>query len=649
MLANKLLKPPQTTPTYIEDVFSTYLYTGTSASGNAIVNGLDLATKGGLVWTKNRGLGTTTGQNALVCNDVGLGSFVSSNSTAVAGSLTATGFNTNGYTLNTGNDRWNGSAYNYVSWTFRKQPKFFDVVTYTGTGVARTIAHNLGSAPGCIIVKSVSAIDDWAVYHRSADATNPQNYTYYLNQTVGRQADSSWNGTQPTSTVFSVSGSGYKTNENGVTYVAYLFAHDAGGFGLTGTDNVISCGSFTTDGSANATVTLGYEPQFVMIKGSSTASNWNTFDVMRGMAVGGSGSNNDQILYPNLSSAETASYGCDPTATGFVANGWATSSTYIYIAIRRGPMKVPTDATKVFSPIASSASTGTVLTTGFPVDLQIDRAYSLSSNTEVVDRLRGVSTNSTGSGETLYTNLTDGQASNAGSSLAWDNTGFQMNSNLGALNSIYWNFRRAPGFFDEVCYTGTGVARTVTHNLGVAPELMIVRIAQSGQAGTWMVYDATDGNTKYTVLNSTAAATTGSTVWNNTPPTSSVFTVGTSANTNASGINLVAYLFATCAGVSKVGSYTGAGLGTSQQINCGFTAGARLVIIKRTDTTGSWYIWDTARGIVAANDPYLLLNTTSAQISTDYLDTYSAGFEITVDAPGGMNASGGTFIYLAIA
>jgi hypothetical protein len=85
-------------------------------------------------------------------------------------------------------------------------------------------------------------------------------------------------------------------------------------------------------------------------------------------------------------------------------------------------------------------------------------------------------------------------------------------------------------------------------------------------------------------------------------------------------------------------------------VPCGFTAGVRFVLIKRTDSTGDWYVWDSARGIVAGNDPYLLLNSTAAEVTgTDYVDSYSAGFEVTSTAPAGLNATGGTYIFLAIA
>jgi hypothetical protein len=217
--------------------------------------------------------------------------------------------------------------------------------------------------------------------------------------------------------------------------------------------------------------------------------------------------------------------------------------------------------------------------------------------------------------------------------------------NVASTTYANWMFRRAPGFFDVVCYTGTGANRTVSHNLGVAPELMIVKRRDSFNA--WAVY-ANNDNTDYLVLDTDAATADNITYWNDTSPTSSVFTVGTNNAVNASTSNYVAYLFATVAGVSKVGSYTGTG--TTNQINCGFTGGARFVLIKRVNSTGNWYVWDSARGIVAGNDPYFLIDTSNAEVtSTDYVDTYSAGFELSSTAPAAINANGGTFIFLAIA
>lgn len=116
---------------------------------------------------------------------------------------------------------------------------------------------------------------------------------------------------------------------------------------------------------------------------------------------------------------------------------------------------------------------------------------------------------------------------------------------------------------------------------------------------------------------------------------------------NVSGRNYVAYLFATCPGVSKVGSYTGNG--TNQTIDCGFTGGARFVLIKRTDSTGDWYVFDSARGIVAAADPYLKLNTTAAEVTTiDVVDTASSGFIVNQEANTNLNVNAATYIFLAV-
>jgi len=107
-------------------------------------------------------------------------------------------------------------------------------------------------------------------------------------------------------------------------------------------------------------------------------------------------------------------------------------------------------------------------------------------------------------------------------------------------------------------------------------------------------------------------------------------------------------LFATVPGISKVGSYSGTG--SNVDVDCGFTSGARFVLVKRTDSTGDWYVWDSARGIVAGNDGYLLLNSNAAEVtSTDYIDPLSSGFTITSTAPAALNASGGSYLFLAIA
>lgn len=605
------------------------------------VTTITYSNQGSLVWIKGRSGATN---HALYDTARGATFDLASNSTAAQTTETTglTSFGGSGFTIGS-LAKINTNAATYTSWTFRKQAKFFDVVTYTGNGTARTIAHNLGSVPGCIIVKRTDAVADWPVYHRGTGAGRFNWST--LNTTAAFSPESTiWNNTSPTSTVFSV-GTATAVNANGGTYVAYLFAHDAGGFGAAGTDNVISCGSFTTDGSANATVSLGYEPQWLLIK-STGSDSWWMLDNMRGFFA--SPSTSTAYLAANTTSSENP-WGSvmQPTATGFTTSGLTPSTAHIYIAIRRGPMKTPTSGTSVFSPVARTGTGATAtVTTNFPVDLIMTmyRGGGLSSG--VWDRLRGI-------GPYLETTGTQAEATATNSISSLPNTAYVLGTdsstdriNRSGYTYANWVFGRAPGFFDVVCYTGNSTAgRTVNHNLGVAPELMIVK-NRSG-AYNWFVYSASLGATKFLALNLTNAGGT-QTFWNDTTPTSSVFSLGGTIHTNGSGNNYVAYLFATVAGVSKVGSYTGSG--TTKQIDCGFTGGARFVLIKRTDSTGDWYVWDSARGIVAGNDPYLLLNSTAAEVTgTDYVDTYAAGFEISSTAPAAINANGGTFIFLAIA
>ena len=623
--------------TYIEDVFSTWLYTG-NGSTQTITNGIDEAGKGALTWIKQR---STAGGHQLYDTARGATQLLSSSNANAQSTFAAglTSFNADGFSLGNGIN-CNTSGETYASWTFRKQPKFFDVVTWTGNGAtSRTISHNLGSAPGVLILKNVSNSSSWSVFHRSLGVSQ----TLLLNDTTGAfGASGRFGSSAPTATTFDINDI---YNTNGDTYVAYLFAHNAGGFGLTGTDNVISCGSFTTDGSGNATVSLGYEPQWVMYKRSDGTGSWAMFDNMRGMTV--NTTNGDKILFANLSDAESSVDWIQPTATGFNPYNIAWNATYIYIAIRRGPMKTPTSGTSVLSSNTSSGGTGTVITTGFPVDMQIARTRDSASQYGVVDRLRGTTSTTSGSSLVLNTAATDAEFSSTSNARAWDNTGFQMPSNWSGTNTIFWNFRRAPGFFDEVCYTGTGAIQNLTHNLGVAPEMMIVK-DRGPNSGSWRVYHSALGPTKLLTLNLANAAATLSTIWNNTAPTSSVFTIGTYGEVNLSGDTFVNYLFASCPGVSKVGSYTGNG--STQTINCGFTGGARFVLIKRTDSTGDWYVYDTARGIVSANDPRLSLNTAAAEVTTDdSIDPDNSGFIVNQVSATNINVSSATYIYLAIA
>jgi hypothetical protein len=650
MLANKALSAaPSAVPVYVEDVFSTYLWEGNATARN-IVNGIDLAGKGGMVWTKYR---NTTNNHRLYDTARGAtkeiySSLTNAESTA---SQSLTAFNADGFSLGTGQPNENTAT--VVGWTFAQQAKFFDVVTYTGNGTAgRTVSHNLGSTPGCLIVKKTSGTDNWFVWHRSlTDAT----YRLLLNSTVAEtQQTNAWNSTAPTSTVFTL-GDNTNVNENGATYVAYLFAHDAGGFGASGSDNVISCGSFTTDGSGNATVNLGYEPQWILQKkATGFADNWSIYDTMRGITAKGSGSNAfNASLYPNSSDAEatTSSGAWSINSTGFQYTGGIASTTWVYVAIRRGPMKTPTSGTSVFAAEtgnSSSPQSSLALGASHAGDLWIMAGGRSSPTTPQwlwADRLRGLS--STTGFPILDSSDQSAEVSRTTSPYLYRSASDSRIYFTPSTGNMTYKFARAPGFFDVVCWTGTGSNIDVTHSLGVTPEFIIGK-ARDYPTG-WIVYHkdigSTGGYPNYMVLNSTQASGSGaSTIWRGV--SSTTFSYGTNSTLNINGINYVAYLFASVSGVSKVGSYTGNG--SSVTVTTGFQP--RFIMVKRTDSTGNWIVSDSARGLVSGSDPYLLLNSTAAEdTDEDWVDVSSTGFTVNETSAANANVNTGTYIYLAIA
>jgi hypothetical protein len=629
-------------PVYVDDVFSTYLYTGDGSTGSttSITNGIDLSGEGGLVWIKKRDenrnhflVDTARGVNQTLGSDRDITPQNTVNS--------VTAFNSNGFSLGSEGGVNEGGG-GYVSWTFRKQPGFFDVVTYTGNGSARTISHNLGSVPGMILVKNLSGAYNWTVYHNGMGGYN---YYNHLNNTDSRYNNTAiWNAT-PTSTVFSV-GTSANTNENGNSYVAYLFAHDAQDFGTDEDEAIIKCGSYEGT-NANHDVDLGFEPQWVLVKNIDAAGNWEIYDVMRGMPSG----TNARYIRADSSAAENGTVEFYPTSSGFTVTGSNTNTnsnghTFIYVAIRR-PHKPASEfaATDLFAVDNNTTSTSAGFpnfVSGFPVDMGLANTVDETGYTALSSRLTG---------KQMYTPASDAEE---GSPEYDYSTGFKEGGSSTNADEYGWMWRRSPGFFDAVAYKGVS-SGVVKHNLGVKPELVIIkqRNAINSNNRHWAVGapDILGINANTLSLNNTYA--NGTLNYNMFDTTAGQTATQIKLHGNENGIsstsgNYIAYLFATVAGISKVGSYTGTG--NDLNVDCGFSAGARFVLVKRTDSTGDWYLWDSSRGIVAGNDPYLLLNSTAAHITnTDYVDPLASGFTVTSSAPAALNTSGGTYIFYAIA
>jgi hypothetical protein len=590
-----------------------------------------------LIWGKSRSL---SGDNHLIDSETGIENYVESNTTnASATGSTVGSLSTSGYgRIRTG--LIDGGTTDYVSWTFRKQPGFFDVVTYTGTGSAQTINHSLGSAPGMIIVKDLNVAYNWMVYHRSLGGYN---YYLHLNTTDGRFNNSSVWQSEPTNSTFSVGHSW--NNNNGSNYVAYLFAHDAQDFGTDSDESIIKCGSYTGNGSTDGPeINLGFEPQWVLIK-NTAAAGWIVADNMRGMAVG----DYDPYLRPNASDAEYTTYDwIHPTATGFKLTQTGSSlnsngDTYIYMAIRR-PNKPASEfaATDLFSmDAAGQTSNPAFVSNGHVVDMAFEKTPLSTGAPLFFSRLTGQK----------YLNSTSTVAEATGSSILWDYMSGCLDGFGGASSYQAWMFRRAPGFFDVVAYTGQSAEMSVSHNLGVTPELIIQKCRTQGTGYNWNSWYTGLTNSQYINLNTTAAVGSSSNIWgtNSTVATDSIFRVGaatTGVNGGSSNTH-IAYLFASVDGISKVGTYTGNGT-NGHVIDCGFSNGVRFVLIKMTNGTGNWYLFDSVRGITSSLDNYILLNQTAAQTTDSGADVgpNSSGFTVSGND---VNKNNDTFLFLAIA
>lgn len=298
-----------------------------------------------------------------------------------------------------------------------------------------------------------------------------------------------------------------------------------------------------------------------------------------------------------------------------------------------------------------TAGTLTVTGLGFSPDLVWIKGRNAATTHVIQDTVRGatayLSSNSTAAENTNTANDWFRAFTSDGFTVAATTSGGTPTSEWNNNGSTYvawcWDESATPGF-DIVTYTGTGSATTVAHTLGVAPSMIIVK-RRTGAIGEWWVYHSVLGATKGLALNSTSAEQTSSLLWNNTAPTSSVFSLGTGSDVNASSGTYVAYLWSEVAGFSKLGSYTGNGSSDGPFVYCGFKP--RWILIKRTDSTSNWGLIDTSRDTYNAAVKFLNPDLASAEGVGFDIDILSNGFKQRT--AGGYNGSGATYIYAAFA
>lgn len=599
------------------DFFSTYVYEASNSAGRKVQSGINFADNGGLAVIKSR---SGTSDHFWFDTERGANYDLNSNNTSTSALLAVNmTFDTDGIThddLFTSGD--------VVEWHFRKAPKFFDLTTINHTNGVQSDydASSLGEV-GMVEVKQTNGTSDWFVWHKDLTAGN----NLRLNTTAAQS---------PTNAYVSVTGTTVSISSSAPSgdYIVYMYAHDPD------TDNgIIQCGGYTGNGSADGPeINLGWEPQYLIIKEASASGNpWNIMDSIRGIVSDG----NDRWLRANTTDAEqssTASVNLIPngfkiktTLTAFNTSG----NTYIYLAIRR-PNKPPTSGTEVFAVDQIGQTEIDRSVAGFPVDLALQELIT-GGNNPISARLTGV--------YELYTNLTNAQVDNA---RQWDDmTGIY--EGFSSTNYYKYLFKRAPGFMDVVCYEGNGsFDRVVKHSLEAPVELVITKVRNSNN--NWAVSSPLlpgDASNYGNLYLDTADSLTVQGVLRKAGLTDTQYQVGVDSRVNGNTLNYIAILFATLPGISKVFSYTGNG--TSQTIPCGFTSGARFILIKSTSTSGDWWLYDSLRGIVAGNDPALRLNSTAAQVSVDAIDPDSSGFIVNEEATCSINTNGVNYIGLAIA
>ena len=289
---------------------------------------------------------------------------------------------------------------------------------------------------------------------------------------------------------------------------------------------------------------------------------------------------------------------------------------------------------------------------GFQPSLVWLKSRSNATFNALIDSTRGVD-------KVIYSNDTRAEETVTDALTSFDANGFTIaaNSTFNTINVsprtyVGWQWKEsATAGFDIVTYTGNGGTQNISHSLGVAPKMIIVKSRSRSDVG-WPVYHINDSatpNNGYMLLNGTGAFEADSAVWNNTAPTSSVFTVGNLAASNASGATYVAYLFAEIAGFSKFGSFSGNASTDGPFVFCGFRP--KYILLKSSSVSGyNWIVLDSARGTYNINNTLLYPNLSAADdsFSSGGIDFLSNGFKIRTSSAA-IQQSGSTTIFAAFA
>ena len=654
-------------PPIASENFNTVLYDGNGATNN--ITGVGFQPD--WVWIKERG--PAAEQSNIYDSSRGVQKFIVSNSNAaeVAGSANRlNAFGSDGFTVGSDNEI-NDTGSTYVAWCWKANGGTtasngegsvtstvqantkggFSVITWTGTGGVNTVGHGLNSAPELILIKSTSVSGDWQVYAEPIGATKK----LILNLNIAESTSTRFNNTSPTSTVFSFNDFGIGTNSDFVTYAFHSI------------DGYSKIGTYTGNRPNDVIVQTGFEVGFVMIKAVDATDDWFIVDNKRG----------DNLLYANLTDAESSFTGVSFLSNGFMLNGSANSggtnnsgTTFLYMAFASDASSAPTLADSFANKLYTGTNAAQSITgLGFQPSFIWFKNRTGTNSHALFDSVRG-------NLSSIYSDLTSAaNISSAGEDLtSFDSDGFSVGTvaNAGSTNVsggsiVAWNWKantiptlntdgtiqsvvsanQAAGF-SIVKYTGTSSAATVGHGLSATPEMIIVKKLGATQ-DWWGYHKDLNGGTNpayyFIRLNLSDAeslnASSGGSIWNSTAPTSTVFSTGTTLQESS---DYIAYCFHSVAGYSKFGSYTGDGT-TTKTITTGFQP--NFVFIKITDAADNWVILDSARGGSKNLKPNS--NAAEATESGTNVEFISTGFKLIGSGPGlgQVNGNGNSYIYMA--
>ena len=644
-----------------------------------------------LVWIKSR---NASASHVLSDSVRGANLKLRSNSTAAEAGTdygVVTSFDSNGFsvggTIDTGDANYLNRT--YVAWCFNagtdaavsntdgsitstvkaNQDAGFSIVTTTTNASGYLdFGHGLGVEPNLVIFKDRENTDAWYVYH-SANTANPRDVSLILNTNAANYTAGGADKFVPSTDVFhsgnSVSGWSYFPNHN---FIAYCFAE---------VDGIQKVGSYTGNGGSNM-IETGFEPAFVMIKktNNTTNSHWQILDNKRNTS-----NPRDKELFASTSGAEVdinryvnfTSNGFELTSASYTNDN---NDTYIYLAIAADPDTTTPTVEDSFEVVTYTGNGGTQsIDTGFKPDLVWIKDRTNANSHILQDSIRGAN-------KALLSNATNAEITSTDFFTSFDSNGFTLPPNTGQqtnkLNNNYvaWCWKagdhddnlpqiNTEGTIDSVVsvndaagfsivkYRGNSTAgATVGHGLSSAPDLIIAKGIDSTSAYNWMVYSSGTGENKHAYLNLTNQFEDPAggvvSIWNDTAPTSTVFSISDNVNINANG-DYIAYCFTSITGYQKIGSYSGGSSGSSNVITTGFKP--KFLLVKRTDASGdAWQMFDSVRGGGDTFDNYVQANTSAAEVSYNQREVnFTANGFYWTYAESGTNISGGTYIYLAIA